>query len=78
MNRGLLVKAVRKGMELTQQGLSKYMGVDPSMVSKWENEVNLFEDSRVFELYYICDNYSTLDVEILFDSVISEIIRDRL
>lgn len=78
MKRGLLVKSVRQGMDLTQNGLSRLLGVDTSMISKWENEVNNFDDERVFELYYICDNYSNLDVEVLFDSAIAGIMRGRL
>ena len=78
MNRGLLVKTVRKHMKLSQWAFSEYMGVTTTMVSKWENEVNHFEDSRVFELYYICCNYTTLNTKILFDKIIADIMSKRL
>ena len=55
MKRSELVKKVRSNFEMNQTQFGNMMGVTPTMVSKWENGVNNFEDAHVFELFYMCD-----------------------
>ncbi len=55
------------------------MGLDQSMISKWENKREPVTDSKIFELMYICeiesqDNEFTM---VLFSPFIKEIVANR-
>ncbi len=49
--RGIIIKQIRASLKLTQPKFGKLLGVTGSMISKYENNVDRFEDSKIFELY---------------------------
>jgi transcriptional regulator with XRE-family HTH domain len=72
-----LVKKVRSNFEMNQTQFGDMMGVTPTMVSKWENGVNNFEDAHVFELYYMYEENHSKHAEYLFKPFIDQIIFKR-
>ncbi len=77
MKRSELVKKVREKLSMNQTSFGDIMGVTPTMVSKWENEVNKFEDAHVFELYYVYETISSIKAELLFKPFIDKILFKR-
>lgn len=77
MKRQELVKEIRKKFEMNQTRFGDMMGVTPTMVSKWENGVNNFEDAHVFELYYMCDNLDSMNAWLIFKPFIDQILFNR-
>lgn len=79
MNKSLLVQQARSIMGLKQSELSNMLGVNHDEVSKWERNIRVFPDSRVFDLMYFFelvtgDNEKTL---VLFSPYIKDIVRRR-
>ncbi len=74
-----LVKNVRCRFDLNQREFASVMGVDRSLISKWESGDETPTESRIFELMYFYELY-TKDGEatrVLFAPYIKEIVRRR-
>ncbi len=52
LDRTELIKSVRKDLKMNQADFGRMLGVTSTMISKYEHGVNVFEDSKIFELRY--------------------------